>query len=190
MPLTIANILTLLRVALIPVVVAVYLIGGSGYLTAGLFLLAGFTDWADGYLARKRNEQSAFGAFLDPVADKLMVSAVLVLLAADPEMTQRVLSPVLFTIVVAIIIGREITISALREWMAELGNRGVVAVGWLGKIKTTLQFIAITVLLFAQAGMQAPALILGELLLYAAGALTLWSMVVYLKGAWPMVSER
>ena len=83
-----------------------------------------------------------------------MVSAVLVLLAADPEMTQRLLSPVLFTIVVAIIIGREITISALREWMAELGNRGVVAVGWLGKIKTTLQFIAITVLLFAQAGMQ------------------------------------
>ena len=119
-----------------------------------------------------------------------MVSAVLVVVAADPELTQRVLSPVLFTIVVAIIIGREITISALREWMAELGNRGVVAVGWLGKIKTTLQFVAITVLLFAQAAMQAPALILGELLLYAAGALTLWSMVAYLKGAWPMLSER
>ena len=190
MPWTISNILTLIRVVLIPIVVAVYLIGGSGYLTAGLFLLAGLTDWADGYLARKRNEFSAFGAFLDPVADKLMVCAVLVLLVADRGITEPLLSPVLFTITVAIIIGREITISALREWMAELGQRGVVAVGWLGKVKTTLQFISITILLFAQAGMQQPALIIGELMLYAAGGMTLWSMMIYLKGAWPALTER
>ena len=190
MPWTISNILTLIRVVLIPIVVAIYLIGGSGYLTAGLFLLAGITDWADGYLARKRNELSPFGAFLDPVADKLMVCAVLVLLVADREITEPLLSPILFTITVAIIIGREITISALREWMAELGQRGIVAVGWMGKVKTTLQFVSITILLFAQAGMQQPVLILGELLLYIAGALTLWSMVLYLKGAWPALTER
>ena len=88
MPWTISNILTVIRVALIPIVVAIYLVGGSGYLTAGLFLLAGITDWADGYLARKRNELSAFGAFLDPVADKLMVCAVLVLLVADRDQTE------------------------------------------------------------------------------------------------------
>ena len=190
MPWTISNILTVIRVALIPIVVAIYLVGGSGYLTAGLFLLAGITDWADGYLARKRNELSAFGAFLDPVADKLMVCAVLVLLVADREITEPLVSPALFTITVAIIIGREITISALREWMAELGQRGIVAVGWMGKVKTTLQFLSITILLFAQAGMQQPVLILGELLLYIAGALTLWSMVLYLKGAWPALTER
>jgi len=187
---TISNILTLLRVALIPVIVAVYLGGASGYLTAGVFLLAGQTDWADGFLARQRNEESPFGAFLDPVADKLMVSAVLVLMVADPHMRDHVFSPALFTVIVAIIIGREITISALREWMAELGRRGVVAVGWIGKVKTTLQFIAITVLLFAQAGMQKEVLILGEILLYLAGALTLWSMVIYLRGAWPSLSEQ
>ena len=187
---TISNILTLLRVALIPVIVALYLGGASGYLTAGVFLLAGVTDWADGFLARQRNEESPFGAFLDPVADKLMVSAVLVLMAADPQMRQQVFSPALFTVIVAIIIGREITISALREWMAELGRRGVVAVGGIGKVKTTLQFVAITVLLFAQAGLQKWMVISGEVLLYAAGALTLWSMIVYLRGAWPSLSEQ
>ena len=187
---TISNILTLLRVALIPVIVALYLGGASGYLTAGVFLLAGVTDWADGFLARQLNEESPFGAFLDPVADKLMVSAVLVLMAADPQMRDQVHSPGLFTIIVAIIIGREITVSALREWMAELGRRGIVAVGGMGKVKTTLQFIAITVLLFAQAGVQKWAVVFGEALLYAAGTLTLWSMVVYLRGAWPSLSER
>ena len=187
---TISNILTLLRVAFIPVIVALYVGGASGYLTAGVFLLAGVTDWADGFLARQRNEESPFGAFLDPVADKLMVSAVLVLMAADPQMRSQIFSPALFTIIVAIIIGREITISALREWMAELGRRGVVAVGGIGKVKTTLQFVAITVLLFAQAGLQKSAVVFGEVLLYAAGALTLWSMVVYLRGAWPSLSEH
>ena len=187
---TISNILTLLRVALIPVIVALYLAGASGYLTAGVFLLAGLPDWADGFLARQRNEESPFGAFLDPVADKLMVSVVLVLMTADPQMREHVFSPVLFTVIVTVIIGREITISALREWMAELGRRGVVAVGWIGKVKTTLQFVAITVLLFAQAGMQKEILILGELLLYVAGVLTLWSMVIYLRGAWPSLSQQ
>ena len=191
MPLTIANILTLLRVALIPVVVAVYLIGGSGYLTAGLFLLAGVTDWADGYLARKRNEQSAFGAFLDPVADKLMVSAVLVLLAADPEMTQRVLSPVLFTIVVAIIIGREITISALREWMAIIGANKNVAVHMLGKLKTSVQMVAIPFLLWnGDLFYVIDTRLIGDWLIWISAVLTVWSMVYYLQKALPAIQDR
>ena len=190
MPWTIPNILTVIRVALIPIVVAIYLVGGSGYLTAGLFLLAGITDWADGYLARKRNELSAFGAFLDPVADKLMVCAVLVLLVADREITEPLLSPALFTITVAIIIGREITISALREWMAELGARGVVNVAMVGKIKTVFQMTAIGFLLYEADLWFLPVYNIGLVLLYVAAGLTLYSMYVYLKAAWPLMKEE
>ena len=129
---TISNILTLLRVALIPVIVALYLGGAYGYLTAGVFQMAGVTDWADGFLARQLNEESPFGAFLDPVADKLMVSAVLVLMAADPQMRDQVHSPGLFTINVAIIIVREKQDSTWRKWKAELGRRGFVTVGGRG----------------------------------------------------------
>ena len=179
---TISNILTLLRVALIPVIVAVYLGGASGYLTAGVFLLAGLTDWADGFLARQRNEESPFGAFLDPVADKLMVSAVLVLMAADPQMREHVLSPGLFTVIVAIIIGREITISALREWMAEQGKRDNVKVGMVGKIKTFCQMSCIFFLLVG--AQQEWSYILGIFLIYIAAGLTLWSMVQYLIASW------
>ena len=190
MPWTTPNLLTLLRVALIPVIGALYLLDFSGYIVAIVFLLAGLTDWLDGYLARHLNETSPFGAFLDPVADKLMVSVVLVLLAADATLVSSVISPVLFTVVTAIIIGREITISALREWMAELGRRGVVRVGWIGKVKTTIQFIAITVLLGAESTPYPAFLVIGEGLLYAAGALTLWSMFIYLRGAWPTLAEQ
>ena len=119
-----------------------------------------------------------------------MVSVVLVLLAADATLVSSVISPVLFTVVTAIIIGREITISALREWMAELGRRGVVRVGWIGKVKTTIQFIAITVLLGAESATHPAFLVIGEGLLYVAGALTLWSMFIYLRGAWPTLAEQ
>ncbi len=187
---TIPNLLTLLRVALIPVVIVLYLGDFPGYLVAGIFLLAGITDWADGYLARQLDEASPFGAFLDPVADKLMVSAVLILLVADAALMNSIVSPEVFTVVTAIIVGREITVSALREWMAELGRRGLVAVGWIGKVKTTVQFVAITTLLFAQTGIHPALLLLGEALLYVAGALTFWSMLVYIRGAWPSLSEQ
>lgn len=190
MPWTIPNLLTLLRVALIPVIGALYLLDFSGYIVAIVFLLAGVTDWLDGYLARHLNETSPFGAFLDPVADKLMVSVVLVLLVADATLVSSVISPALFAVVTAIIIGREITISALREWMAELGRRGVVRVGWIGKVKTTVQFIAITVLLGAESAPHRVFLVIGEGLLYAAGGLTLWSMFIYLRGAWPTLAEQ
>ena len=134
------NLLTLFRIILIPVLVVMYF-WPSPYrelIIAGIFIVAAITDWLDGYLARRMNAISAFGAFLDPVADKLIVSSALVLLVSDTEILSRVLHTLPFAVSVAIIIGREIVISALREWMAELGERGAVAVGVLGKVKTTM----------------------------------------------------
>lgn len=183
------NLATLLRVALIPVIVLLYYLPVSGMYVAGVFLLAGLTDWLDGYLARHLDQTSRFGAFLDPVADKLMVAVVLVLLVSDVRLMASLFSPVVFTVVVGIIIGREIAVSALREWMAELGSRGVIAVSSIGKIKTTLQFIAITLLLYDGELANLAMRPLGELLLYAAGALTLWSMLLYLRAAWPALSD-
>ena len=182
---TIPNLLTLLRVALIPVLVFMYYLPIGGLYLAGVFILAGLTDWLDGYLARSLGQTSRFGQFLDPVADKLMVAVVLVLLVSDDGLVSQLFSPILFTIVAAIVVGREIAVSALREWMAELGNRGVVAVGFSGKIKTTSQFIAISLLLMGPEANGFPALMCGELLFYIAGGLTLWSMIMYLKLAWP-----
>ncbi len=172
------NQLTALRVFLIPVVVIVFYIPGQwGHTLAGaVFIVAAITDWADGYLARKYNQSTPFGAFLDPVADKLMVAAALVLLVAHFDTA-------LFTIPAIIIIGREIVISALREWMAELGERANVAVSNLGKIKTTAQMLAIIILLSAGPAFSDIFRVLGFIALYAAAALTLWSMVLYLKAA-------
>ena len=126
-----------------------------------------------------------YQGFLDPVADKLMVAVVLVLVVSDEILVSKLFSAQLFTVVTAVVVGREIAVSALREWMAELGNRGRVAVGFVGKIKTTSQFIAISLLLMGPEVEGFPVLICGELLFYVAGGLTLWSMVVYLKAAWP-----
>ena len=182
---TIPNLLTLLRVALIPVVVFMYYLPVSGLYVAGVFLLAGLTDWLDWFLARTLAQTSRFGEFLDPVADKLMVAVVLVLLVSDEFLVSKLFSSLLFTVVTAVVVGREIAVSALREWMAELGNRGRVAVGFVGKIKTTSQFIAISLLLLGPEIEGFPVLICGELLFYVAGGLTLLSMVVYLKAAWP-----
>ena len=187
---TIPNLLTLLRVGLIPVLVLMYYLPISGIYVAGVFLLAGLTDLLDGYLARTLAQTSRFGEFLDPVADKLMVAVVLVLLVSDDILVSELFSSQLFTVVTAIVVGREIAVSALREWMAELGNRGVVAVGFVGKIKTTSQIIAIALLLMGPEVDIFPVLVCGELLFYVAGGLTLWSMVVYLRAAWPDLRGR
>ena len=185
------NVLTLLRIAVIPVFVVVYYLPFpfAHLATTALFVLAAITDWLDGYLARKLDQSSAFGAFLDPVADKLMVAVALVLLASDPRVQARVYDARLFAVVVAIIIGREIAVSALREWMAHLGNRARVAVTVVGKIKTIGQMIAIPFLLYRQPVFGLPVFQTGEVMLYASALLTLWSMWVYLRAAWPALTR-
>ncbi len=179
MRLTIPTQLTLMRVALIPVVaILIYSDGWWTYLaSAALFGLAALTDWLDGYLARKWGEETDFGAFLDPVADKLLVVIVLVLLI------QKYPS---FWITTAgtIIIGREIIVTALREWMAELGKRASIKVSMLGKVKTTVQMTALIVLMLFDPARFYLFHVLGIWCLYAAAVLTLWSMIEYLILAW------
>lgn len=180
-----ANQLTLLRIVLIPLFIVVFYLPSEWRypLSTAVFAIAAITDWLDGWIARAYDQVTPFGAFLDPVADKLMVAVALVLLVEAHHSSW-------FTIPAIIIIGREITISALREWMAELGKRTSVAVSTIGKIKTGMQMIAIIVLLFDNP--TAPTFLapLGYTLLYVAAVLTLWSMVIYLKAAWPTLSER
>ncbi len=185
------NLLTLLRIILIPVFILAYYLPYSWapLLATVLFVLAALTDWLDGYLARRLNQMSAFGAFLDPVADKLMVVSALVLLASDPRVQAQVLNVRLFTVVVIIIIGREITVSALREWMAELGRRARVAVSVVGKLKTIGQMMAIPFMIYRKPLWKIQIFLIGEILLYLAAALTLWSMAVYLKAAWPSLTR-
>ncbi|RCN56226.1 CDP-diacylglycerol--glycerol-3-phosphate 3-phosphatidyltransferase [Acidiferrobacter thiooxydans] len=191
MPLNAPNILTLLRIALIPVFVLVYFlpVSWANVGTAGFFLLAALTDWLDGYLARRWNQSSAFGAFLDPVADKLMVATALIMIVANPKLHPPLLSTSLFSVVVLVIIGREIAVSALREWMAEVGKRKSVAVSVVGKFKTGVQMVAILLLLYERPVIGVSAFRAGELLLYIAALLTLWSMGVYLKAAWPELTR-
>ncbi len=184
MPINIPNLLTLLRIALIPVFVAVFYLplAWSSKACAWIFALAAITDWLDGYMARRLEQFSPFGAFLDPVADKLMVAvALILLLESDP-------SPAL-AIPVLIIIGREITISAVREWMAELGARAQVAVTVIAKIKTTVQMLAIVMLIYREPLWELPIYTIGYVLLYVAAFLTLWSMVLYLRAAWPSLNR-
>ena len=189
MSLTTPNLLTLFRMALIPVVVALYFMPIAGVYVTAVFLLAGLTDWLDGYLARRLEQTSQFGAFLDPVADKLVVAAVLVLLVSDGDVLDRVVSQKLFIVAVVVIIGREIAVSALREWVAQSGARSGITVSTLGKVKTTAQIIAIALLLYGQDLVGFPTLLIGESMLYVASALTIWSMVGYLKSAWPAISS-
>ena len=186
MKLNLPNALTWFRVVAIPLVVAVFygpeLFGWQeawARPAAGLlFGLAGITDYFDGYLARRLGLTSSFGAFLDPVADKLIVSTALVLLVqADPHVT--------LALVAAIIIGREITVSALREWMSQIGARAHVAVSIFGKWKTTLQIIGISLMLYREPLFTLDVYRIGEWLVYVAAALTLWSMIDYLRAAWP-----
>jgi CDP-diacylglycerol--glycerol-3-phosphate 3-phosphatidyltransferase len=191
MQLTFPMILTLLRIALIPVLILFFYLpyAWASLATAAVFILAAVTDWLDGYLARRMGLMSQLGAFLDPVADKLMVATALVVMVQSPP--PIVFPMILFTLSAAIIIGREIAISALREWMSEMGERGKVKVGLLGKLKTIFQMTAISCLLFQSDILGLPTALIGELLLYLAAALTLWSMWVYLHAAWPiMIRER
>lgn len=181
--------LTWLRVALIPLVVGVFYLPDTwlslhekGIASTAVFIVAAVTDWFDGFLARRWNETSAFGAFLDPVADKLMVAgALLVLVQFD-----RVNAAIAF-----VIIGREITISALREWMAQIGASKSIAVNSLGKIKTTAQMAAIPMLLYSGPLFDTVhTQILGTWLLGVAAILTVWSMFYYLRRAWPLIKEK
>ena len=184
MPLNIPNILTSMRVLLIPVIAMVFYMDFpyARQVAAGLFLLTAITDALDGYLARKWNQMSKFGAFLDPVADKLSVAvALLLILQADPR--------VAVAVPVGIIICREITISALREWMAELGKRATVAVSVVGKFKTIAQMSALVAMMIEIDIWFLPTYELGFYALWFAAGLTLWSMMAYLKAAWPELQE-
>lgn len=186
MQLTVPTMLTLLRIALVPVLVLFFYVPyhWSNFACVFIFVLAAVTDIADGAIARKTGQTSRFGAFLDPVADKIMVSTALVLLVQRQETYQAV-----FAIAAAVIIGREITISALREWMSEIGESALVKVSWVGKLKTIFQMTAIGFLLYHDNMGWIPIARIGELLLYTAAALTLWSMWTYVKSAWPAISD-
>lgn len=177
------NLLTLLRIGLIPVFVVVFYLQApwARPVAAVIFTIAAVTDWLDGHLARRWDQTSPLGAFLDPVADKLMVAVALVFLVqVDPR-------PML-ALAAAVIIGREITVSALREWMAEIGARSHVSVSWTGKVKTAAQMIAIILLILRGPVFGLPIYGLGMVLLYLAAVLTLWSMFLYLRAAWPSLA--
>ena len=189
MPFNLPTALTWLRIVLIPVFVGVYYLPASvlslptkNWLAMSVFALAAITDWADGYLARRWGQTSAFGAFLDPVADKLMVAAALIMLVwLDRAETWLAI----------IIIGREIAVSALREWMAQIGKSKSVAVAFIGKVKTGAQITAIIALLLYQPVIPGiDTKLLGKVALWVAAALTLWSMVHYLRLAAPHLSSR
>jgi cardiolipin synthase (CMP-forming) len=188
MPLNIPILLTWLRIVLIPLMIGIYYVPDSWLFGVGrdlaamlVFVFAAWTDWLDGYLARRWNETSAFGAFLDPVADKLVVAAALIMLVQFGRLD---------AILAAIIIGREITISALREWMAQVGARKSVAVSMIGKIKTVAQMTAIPLLLYHQPIGKVDVQYFGTWLIYIAAVLTLWSMVYYMRMAWPHLAEQ
>lgn len=178
------NILTLMRILLIPVFVVIFYLPfhWAPVTAAIIFALASITDWLDGYFARKLEMMSPFGAFLDPVADKLLVSTSLLLLVGAKDVNY-------ITIPAIVIVGREIVISALREWMAEIGSRASVTVGYIGKVKTSLQMVAL-VLLLAFNPLTSWWGSLGFVLLYVAAILTLWSMVIYLAIAWPELMKK
>lgn len=188
MPFNLPIALTWLRIAVIPFFVALFYIPEAvlpmalrDSIAAWVFIIAAVTDWFDGWLARRWNQTSSFGAFLDPVADKLMVSAaLLVLLYLD-----RV-----GIFVALVIIGREIAISALREWMAQIGAGASVAVHWLGKFKTAAQMIAIPCLLHYGEWFGLPLKLIGQVLIVVAALLTVWSMFYYLRKAWPEIQAR
>jgi CDP-diacylglycerol--glycerol-3-phosphate 3-phosphatidyltransferase len=185
MRLNLPTILTLGRVAVIPLVLILFFVRWeqARHVASLLFIAASITDWLDGYLARRWNQTSGFGAFLDPVADKLLVAISLVMLLQDD-------STRIMAVLAAIIIGREITISALREWLAELGQRRRVAVSWVGKFKTGFQMTSISLLLWKTPIGPLPIHRIGFVLLAAAAVLTLWSMVNYLRAAWPVFAGR
>lgn len=185
MDFNLATNLTFLRIALIPVLMITFYLPWemSNVICVLIFLAAAVTDWLDGYLARRMDQATKFGAFLDPVADKLMVAVALVLIVqAEPR--------AFLAIPAAVIISREITIASLREWMAELGLRKKIEVSWLGKLKTCAQMGAIAGLLYSDELIGISMRSVGLLLLYVAVLLTIWSMVLYLRAALPAMLEH
>jgi len=185
MPLNIPNLLTWTRILLIPLVIGVFYAPLSAYeqnlIATCAFVVAAVTDWFDGWLARKLGQTSAFGAFLDPVADKLMVAAAVVMLVELGRAD---------AVVAFIIVGREIAISALREWMAKIGAARSVAVSFIGKLKTVAQMVAIPLLLYQYPLGPVPVAYLGYWLLWLAALLTVWSMGYYLSKAWPEIRRK
>ena len=188
MPFNIPILLTWLRIVMIPLMIAIYYVPDSWMFGVGrdlaatlVFVVASVTDWFDGYLARRWNETSAFGAFLDPVADKLVVAAALIMLVQLGRLD---------AIFAAIIIGREITISALREWMAQIGAHRSVAVSMVGKVKTAAQMVSIPLLLFHNPVYGFDVQTIGTWLIYVASVLTLWSMGYYMRMAWPHLAQQ
>ena len=183
MKLNFANFLTLLRIAAIPVVVVCFYspLDYARPIAAVLFGMAAVTDIIDGWVARRFGQMSRFGEFLDPVADKLMVAIVLVMLVQAE-------SGWFEDIIAMIIIGREITISALREWMATIGERANVKVDITGKIKTTLQMFGIAFMVYQNDLFGLPIYTIGFVLLVLAAVMTIWSMIVYLRAAWPFIA--
>ena len=185
MPMTLPTLLTWARIVLIPVVVGVYYLPipphEANFIATVAFVAAALTDWFDGWLARKLGQTSAFGAFLDPVADKLMVAAALVALV-QLDRTDAIIA--------IVIVGREITISALREWMATIGASRSVAVSFIGKLKTTAQLVAIPMLLYHDPLWGIDVRLIGVVLIWVATLLTLWSMVYYVRRAWPEIVKH
>ena len=184
MKLTVPTMLTLLRILLIPVLVLVFYLPfkWTDFAAALIFAFASITDWLDGWIARRYNQFSAFGAFLDPVADKLMVAVALLLIVQKHP-------TVWMALWAAVIIGREIAVSALREWMAELGERATVKVAAIGKFKTIVQMVALICLLYKEPFLGLPMFMIGEWLLAGAALLTLWSGWAYLCAAWPILKK-
>lgn len=193
MRLTVPTILTLLRIVLIPVLVLMFYLPyqWSNFASAAIFALAAVTDWLDGWIARRYHQYSAFGAFLDPVADKLMVAVALFLIVQGHPTPWMAFWA-------AVIVGREIAVSALREWMAEIGQRAKVKVAAVGKLKTVVQMVALLCLLYSvtpdtpprpQAWLGEPIFKIGDWLLAAAALLTLWSGCQYLRAAWPALKN-
>ncbi len=185
MAITLPTWLTLLRILLVPVLVIAFYwpTRGGNFLAAMLFVVIALTDWLDGWLARRYDMASAFGAFLDPVADKLTVTVVLfIIVQQDPTVLMAMLG--------AVIVGREISISALREWMAQIGQSRRVRVAGIGKIKTIVQMVALTCLLYRHDLLGLPIYEIGKWLLIAAAILTLWSGFMYVRAAWPHMRDH
>lgn len=194
MRLTVPTLLTLARIVMIPVLVLVFYLPYSwtNLASSAVFALAAFTDWLDGWVARRWHQYSAFGAFLDPVADKLMVAVSLFLIVQGHPTPWMAFWA-------AVIVGREIAVSALREWMAEVGQRATVRVAMVGKIKTTTQMVALLCLLYSvtperpprpQAWLGEPIFHIGDWMLAVAALLTLWSGYQYLRAAWPVLNQH
>ena len=185
MRLTLPTAVTLFRIALIPLFVIVFYLPFSwaNIAAAAIFALASVSDWADGYLARSMQQESSFGAFLDPVADKLMVVVIIVLLVqANPSIYVALPS--------VIIVAREITVSALREWMAQIGSSATVKVSFIGKTKTVAQMFALGFMIFSEPFLGLPIFDIGLAIYYLAAILTIVSMVIYLRAAWPVITRN